>query len=883
MKTFLKSLGFFISIQVWGQNFIYNGHFEFGGVGTGFNVPGQGYTNLIPPYLGNTQPGDFAITNDPQPLNTGNFLLFSDHTSGQGNMMIVDGGNIGGNQSFWQAGSNGGGICGLTVGNNYLFSFWLRSASSSVIDQATQANIKAVFNNAINIQELTPTLAPLPQVGWQAYAIQFEATSACVNVSLYDENTSIVGNDFAIDDLMLMPLGDPLSLSVSASRPFCSDSLSGALIAYVKGGYPPYQFNITGIMGSWNNQAGIFTGLPPGTYDVSATDANNQSVIITNQHVFSNDFLQVNPEDTLVCGNTPLELTVTGGTNTNYLWMATPPDPNLLNPINDTITVSPNQSTTYLVSTNNLNENLVTNGNFEAMNTGFYSDLNYLTPSNPGGLQSCYGITPNASFWEGTFSPCVDHTLGNGIGNMMVIDGAVSGNQSVWKQIISVEKNTNYTFTYFAESIENTNPAVLKSSVNGILLSIDTLPVITCDWQQISGQWNSGNDSLAILLIENLNQSGLGNDFAIDDISFSTLRSCSRQVSVQINSSNAEVGLYYPSDLCINSGVINPTLSPNIPNNGTYNSFPGGLNLDPISGSINTTGSSPGSYNVVYSVFVCSELVKDTFEITIHALPSLLSLTGGAYNCSLQTFDSVLLFLNAVYPVTLNWTLNGAEILTNGVSDPLFLNTEAGLYELQTITDVYCTANINGSIYLDSLSIPETPIIIGDTAICDNEPSEAISLSNPNPNGVVSWYSDAALTQYLESGNFFYPSNDSSAIYYVVQTVNGCSSDVTAFSTTLIPCNLVVPSAFTPDNDGDNDFWEIVGLDLKFPLNQVKIFNRWGELLYTSLQGSYASEPWDGNYKGEPLPVGSYFYIIEKATDGSIEPINGTISIIRTP
>ncbi len=883
MKTFLKCLGFFISIQAWGQNFIYNGHFEFGGVGTGFNVPGQGYTNLIPPYLGNTQPGDFAITNDPQPLNTGNFLLFSDHTSGQGNMMIVDGGNIGGNQSFWQAGSNGGGICGLTVGNNYLFSFWLRSASSSVIDQATQANIKAVFNNAINIQELTPTLAPLPQVGWQAYAIQFEATSACVNVSLYDENTSIVGNDFAIDDLMLMPLGDPLSLSVSASRPFCSDSLSGALIAYVKGGYPPYQFNITGIMGSWNNQSGIFTGLPPGTYDVSATDANNQTVIITNQLVFSNDFLQVNPEDTLICGNTSLELTVTGGTNTNYFWMATPPDPNLLNPINDTITVSPNQSTTYLVSTNNLNENLVTNGNFEAMNTGFYSDLNYLTPSNPGGLQSCYGITPNASFWEGTFSPCVDHTLGNGIGHMMVIDGAVSGNQTVWKQIISVEKNTNYTFTYFAQSIENINPAVLKSSVNGILLSIDTLPVITCDWQQISGQWNSGNDSLAILLIENFNQSGLGNDFAIDDISFSTLRSCSRQVTVQINSGNAELGLYYPSDLCINSGIINPTLSPNTPNNGTYNSFPGGLNLDPISGSINTTGSSPGSYDVVYSVFVCNELVKDTIEITIHALPSLLSLTGGAYNCSIQTFDSVLLFLNAVYPVTLNWTLNGAEILTNAVSDPLFLNTEAGLYELLTITDVYCTANINGSIYLDSLSIPETPNIIGDTAICDNEPSEAISLSNPNPNGVVSWYSDAALTQYLESGNFFYPSNDSSAIYYVVQTVNGCSSNVTAFATTLIPCNLVVPSAFTPDNDGDNDFWEIVGLDVKFPLNQVKIFNRWGELLYTSIQGNYASEPWDGNYKGEPLPVGSYFYIIEKATDGSIEPINGTISIIRTP
>ena len=234
-----------------------------------------------------------------------------------------------------------------------------------------------------------------------------------------------MGNDFAIDDIAVMPLGDPLTLTASTTRPTCSDSLSGALIGYAKGGYPPYQFTLTGMMGAWNNASGIFTGLPTGSYDVTVTDANNQTLILLNQPVYPNDFLQVNPTDTLVCSNTQVTLTVNGGTNTNYLWMATPPDPNLLNPLNDTITVSPNQSTTYLVSTNNLNENLVTNGNFEAMNTGFYSDLSFLTPTNPNGLQTTYGITPNASFWEGTFSPCVDHTFGNGVGYMMVIDGVV--------------------------------------------------------------------------------------------------------------------------------------------------------------------------------------------------------------------------------------------------------------------------------------------------------------------------------------------------------------------------------------------------------------------------------------------------------------------------
>ena len=194
-----------------------------------------------------------------------------------------------------------------------------------------------------------------------------------------------------------------------------------------------------------------------------------------------------------------------------------------------------------------------------------------------------------------------------------------------------------------------------------------------------------------------------------------------------------------------------------------------------------------------------------------------------SYNCQTETFDSVLLFLNTTLPANVNWTLNGTLQSTIMNSNPLYLGSEPGSYQLGMVTDQYCSNNLSGSILLDTLDIPQTPVIIGDTLICENEPPGVISLINANPNGVISWFSDSNLTQFIESGNMFYPDTDSSASYFVVQTVNGCISHMLSFSIQVVPCNLVIPSAFTPDGDGDNDHWEIIGLDGKYQIGRAHV------------------------------------------------------------
>ncbi len=90
--------------------------------------------------------------------------------------------------------------------------------------------------------------------------------------------------------------------------------------------------------------------------------------------------------------------------------------------------------------------------------------------------------------------------------------------------------------------------------------------------------------------------------------------------------------------------------------------------------------------------------------------------------------------------------------------------------------------------------------------------------------------------------------------------------------------DLYIPSAFTPNNDGRNDVWEIPGMGL-YPDGMVTVYNRWGEKIFESK--GYVSNPWKGVYKGLLQPHGVYIYIIRLNADKTSPLIKGTITLIR--
>lgn len=85
-----------------------------------------------------------------------------------------------------------------------------------------------------------------------------------------------------------------------------------------------------------------------------------------------------------------------------------------------------------------------------------------------------------------------------------------------------------------------------------------------------------------------------------------------------------------------------------------------------------------------------------------------------------------------------------------------------------------------------------------------------------------------------------------------------------------------ITDVFSPDDDQINDEFKISGETSPCAIKRMRIFNRWGETIYDSIENQ-GKLVWDGRYKGSPCPIGAYIYYVEG--DGFID--KGTISLVR--
>ncbi|MGQ2982692.1 T9SS type B sorting domain-containing protein [Flavobacterium sp.] len=204
---------------------------------------------------------------------------------------------------------------------------------------------------------------------------------------------------------------------------------------------------------------------------------------------------------------------------------------------------------------------------------------------------------------------------------------------------------------------------------------------------------------------------------------------------------------------------------------------------------------------------------------------------------------------------------------TGETTHTIFVN-QPGTYtvEVTNITNVSACSKVRTVTV-----VPSDLAVLDEIVVEDLRQDNTITIyvyPGNNVNTTYLYSLDSPNGPWQES-NFF--DNVSSGIHVVyVYDTNGCGVKPYGVSV------LAVPKFFTPNGDGINDTWNIIGVNaLYYETSKIYIFDRYGKLL---ADVDPKGEGWDGTYNGYPLPSTDYWYVVA-LDDG--RTVKGHFSMIR--
>jgi len=209
---------------------------------------------------------------------------------------------------------------------------------------------------------------------------------------------------------------------------------------------------------------------------------------------------------------------------------------------------------------------------------------------------------------------------------------------------------------------------------------------------------------------------------------------------------------------------------------------------------------------------------------------------------------------------------DGTDVVLNGLSPVAHTYQQAGIYDVNVqITSVFgCEYSVSYPSLITAYDYPEadfnsmpSPVSMFDTEV---------QLTSSSSSDVVgfNWSFTGAdiVTSSLEDPMVNYPELEvgSYPVQLIVTNANGCSDTIVKDVNVISDVLFFAPNTFTPDDNEFNQNWSvsILGIDV-YDFN-VKVFNRWGQIMFESNDPNGA---WDGTYGGKLVPSGMYAWILE--------------------
>jgi MYXO-CTERM domain-containing protein len=160
----------------------------------------------------------------------------------------------------------------------------------------------------------------------------------------------------------------------------------------------------------------------------------------------------------------------------------------------------------------------IINGTFEAGDTGFISSY----ANNDIWAEGQYAVVQTDTlhpFWV----DFPDHTFGNGEGHYMVVNGTTADTGPAWSQTVEVSPFTEYSLSAFFASVFPEAPAAVEFRIDGQLISAFSAPAQVAQWEERTATFTTGESTTIEIAIWDTNQIHTGNDYAIDDITLTSV------------------------------------------------------------------------------------------------------------------------------------------------------------------------------------------------------------------------------------------------------------------------------------------------------------------------------------------------------------------------
>jgi gliding motility-associated-like protein len=297
---------------------------------------------------------------------------------------------------------------------------------------------------------------------------------------------------------------------------------------------------------------------------------------------------------------------------------------------------------------------------------------------------------------------------------------------------------------------------------------------------------------------------------------------------------------------------------------------------DPQQGTFNPLVAGLGSHEitVTYRESVCP--YRATYTVEVVGIPTfqtdiLSPECFGIHDGQINVFN----FDNGTAPY--QFSINGVNYNNN----PSFNGLRPGAYQVYV-------KDLNGCISQQTVNL-----IQPERLTVDLGPDILVEAGDETLLTPIFNVPDNEITKYLWTGNGLDCFNcpevklilyDQSRIYIEVEDVRGCKAVDDINIVVRKKRRVYIPGAFSPNNDGINDFFTVFGAEEVEEISLLQVFDRWGEKLFTksNLPPNVENEGWDGSFGGKSLNPGVFIYHARvKFKDGSTEDYHGDVTLLK--